>query len=136
MITLAKAVRKTTTNLQHKLDGHCILGQGSTGRLCVLAHALRHKVSQSVIYDFMLLDYGCGLLLDEAGALAQIFMNQVWTPIFINNKVGWPNGKALDYESRDCRFDPCVGQHVQQHPIMGVVPFVLLYLTFLVAKCK
>jgi hypothetical protein len=19
----------------------------------------------------------------------------------------WPNGKALDYESRDCRFDPC-----------------------------
>ncbi|KAL2793547.1 hypothetical protein BJX66DRAFT_222921 [Aspergillus keveii] len=21
----------------------------------------------------------------------------------------WPNGKALDYESRDCRFDPCVG---------------------------
>jgi hypothetical protein len=26
------------------------------------------------------------------------------------NKAGWPNGKALDYESRDCRFDPCVGQ--------------------------
>ncbi|KAJ5302356.1 hypothetical protein N7508_007219 [Penicillium antarcticum] len=25
-------------------------------------------------------------------------------------KAGWPNGKALDYESRDCRFDPCVGQ--------------------------
>ena len=23
---------------------------------------------------------------------------------------GWPNGKALDYESRDCRFDPCVAQ--------------------------
>jgi hypothetical protein len=23
-------------------------------------------------------------------------------------QVGWPNGKALDYESRDCRFDPCV----------------------------
>ena len=21
--------------------------------------------------------------------------------------VTWPNGKALDYESRDCRFDPC-----------------------------
>ena len=21
--------------------------------------------------------------------------------------VAWPNGKALDYESRDCRFDPC-----------------------------
>jgi hypothetical protein len=29
---------------------------------------------------------------------------------FNNNKVGWPNGKALDYESRDCRFDPCVDQ--------------------------
>ena len=27
------------------------------------------------------------------------------------NKAGWPNGKALDYESRDCRFDPCVGQN-------------------------
>jgi hypothetical protein len=22
----------------------------------------------------------------------------------------WPNGKALDYESRDCRFDPCRAQ--------------------------
>ncbi|KAJ5437445.1 hypothetical protein N7445_005989 [Penicillium cf. griseofulvum] len=36
-------------------------------------------------------------------------------PIYYNwarffNKAGWPNGKALDYESRDCRFDPCVGQ--------------------------
>ncbi|KAJ5109953.1 hypothetical protein N7532_002598 [Penicillium argentinense] len=27
-----------------------------------------------------------------------------------SSKAGWPNGKALDYESRDCRFDPCVGQ--------------------------
>ena len=30
-----------------------------------------------------------------------------------NNSISlacWPNGKALDYESRDCRFDPCVGQ--------------------------
>lgn len=26
--------------------------------------------------------------------------------------VGWPNGKALDYESRDCRFDPCVDQDI------------------------
>ncbi|CRL29115.1 unnamed protein product [Penicillium camemberti] len=24
-----------------------------------------------------------------------------------NSTAGWPNGKALDYESRDCRFDPC-----------------------------
>lgn len=23
----------------------------------------------------------------------------------------WPNGKALDYESRDSRFDPWHGQH-------------------------
>lgn len=60
MITLAEAVRKTTTNLQHKLGGHCILGQGLTGRLCISALNLRHKVSQSVIYDFMLLGYGCG----------------------------------------------------------------------------
>jgi hypothetical protein len=36
-------------------------------------------------------------------------MVQNFTEIF-NNKAGWPNGKALDYESRDCRFDPCVGQ--------------------------
>ena len=34
---------------------------------------------------------------------------------FINNKAGWPNGKALDYESRDCRFDPCVGQREPLH---------------------
>jgi hypothetical protein len=27
-------------------------------------------------------------------------------------QVGWPNGKALDYESRDCRFDPCVDQDI------------------------
>jgi hypothetical protein len=32
-----------------------------------------------------------------------------------NNKAGWPNGKALDYESRDCRFDPCVGQSIEYH---------------------
>lgn len=31
----------------------------------------------------------------------------LWLKII--NKAGWPNGKALDYESRDCRFDPCVG---------------------------
>ena len=30
----------------------------------------------------------------------------------INHEADWPNGKALDYESRDCRFDPCVGQIV------------------------
>lgn len=23
----------------------------------------------------------------------------------------WPNGKALDYESRDCRFDVSIGSH-------------------------
>ncbi|KOS48444.1 hypothetical protein ACN38_g612 [Penicillium nordicum] len=28
-----------------------------------------------------------------------------------NSMAGWPNGKALDYESRDCRFDPCVGHY-------------------------
>ena len=27
------------------------------------------------------------------------------------SSAGWPNGKALDYESRDCRFDPCVGHY-------------------------
>ncbi|KAE8383185.1 hypothetical protein BDV26DRAFT_160282 [Aspergillus bertholletiae] len=25
------------------------------------------------------------------------------------NKACWPNGKALDYGSRDCRFESCVG---------------------------
>ena len=29
---------------------------------------------------------------------------------------GWPNGKALDYESRDCRFDPCVGHFFDAFP--------------------
>lgn len=28
-----------------------------------------------------------------------------------NHRAGWPNGKALDFGSRDCRFDPCVGHH-------------------------
>ena len=31
----------------------------------------------------------------------------------ITEQACWPNGKALDYESRDCRFDPCVG-HIPQ----------------------
>ncbi|QRD89491.1 hypothetical protein F9C07_1491698 [Aspergillus flavus] len=31
------------------------------------------------------------------------------TCIVFQQLAGWPNGKALDYESRDCRFDPCVG---------------------------
>lgn len=43
------------------------------------------------------------------------------------NKVGWPNGKALDYESRDCRFDPCVDQQHYNHPALGARPFVLLF---------
>ena len=30
---------------------------------------------------------------------------------FPQQPAGWPNGKALDYESRDCRFDPCVGHY-------------------------
>jgi hypothetical protein len=30
--------------------------------------------------------------------------------VLLLTQVGWPNGKALDYESRDCRFDPCVDQ--------------------------
>jgi hypothetical protein len=30
-------------------------------------------------------------------------------PNIATRQAGWPNGKALDYESRDCRFDPCVG---------------------------
>lgn len=42
------------------------------------------------------------------------------------SKAGWPNGKALDYESRDCRFDPCVGQQ-DQLLTRGTSPFVLLY---------
>jgi hypothetical protein len=38
-------------------------------------------------------------------------MYRIGREYFINNMVGWPNGKALDYESRDCRFDPCVDQN-------------------------
>jgi hypothetical protein len=30
-------------------------------------------------------------------------------------QAGWPNGKALDFESRDCRFDPCVGHILFPH---------------------
>ena len=42
-----------------------------------------------------------------------------------NNKVGWPNGKALDYESRDCRFDPCVDHSITTIVAMGASSFVL-----------
>ena len=35
---------------------------------------------------------------------------------------GWPNGKALDYESRDCRFDPCVGQNKLFFPGRPIAP--------------
>jgi hypothetical protein len=41
------------------------------------------------------------------------------------NKAGWPNGKALDYESRDCRFDPCVGHSITIITMMVVLSFVL-----------
>jgi hypothetical protein len=41
--------------------------------------------------------------------LRVIYKRSSLSPI---KKAGWPNGKALDYESRDCRFDPCVGQIV------------------------
>jgi hypothetical protein len=41
------------------------------------------------------------------------------------NKAGWPNGKALDYESRDCRFDPCVGHSIAIMTTMVVLSFVL-----------
>ncbi len=39
----------------------------------------------------------------------------------------WPNGKALDYESRDCRFDPCVG-HLFSITTDEVVIRVLVFL--------
>ena len=54
-------------------------------------------------------------------------------PIFFNKAAGWPNGKALDYESRDCRFDPCVGHFFFWHSGIlafwrsGVLAFVLLH---------
>jgi hypothetical protein len=46
-----------------------------------------------------------GLKQGAAGPAYALFSG----PVF-NKAAGWPNGKALDYESRDCRFDPCVGQ--------------------------
>ena len=38
--------------------------------------------------------------------------------MYITQQACWPNGKALDYESRDCRFDPCVGHpdRILSHP--------------------
>lgn len=46
-------------------------------------------------------------VLEGYGGIVLGYMTQNGTYL---NKAGWPNGKALDYESRDCRFDPCVGQ--------------------------
>ena len=51
-----------------------------------------------------------------------------------NEQAGWPNGKALDYESRDCRFDPCVGHQFQFH-----WDFFLLFFSLFVRcirKCR
>ena len=57
----------------------------------------------------MILNPGYGFILGgEARAFAQTLIINTWDLALINNMVGWPNGKALDYESRDCRFDPCV----------------------------
>ena len=39
-------------------------------------------------------------------------------------QVGWPNGKALDYESRDCRFDPCVDQF--DEPLLSLILLAFL----------
>ncbi|KAJ5438975.1 uncharacterized protein N7458_009973 [Penicillium daleae] len=44
-----------------------------------------------------------------------ILYSPPWSKIledFFNKTACWPNGKALDYESKDCRFDPCVGHVV------------------------
>jgi hypothetical protein len=59
------------------------------------------------------------------------------TPKLSSSKVGWPNGKALDYESRDCRFDPCV-DHNDATPsyLEGGITFarrlalIVMFLTF------
>jgi hypothetical protein len=56
---------------------------------------------------------------------------------FNNNKAGWPNGKALDYESRDCRFDPCVGQLAAYHCSINsdtilLLSFGMLLVVFLI----
>ena len=61
----------------------------------------------------MILNPGYGFILGgEARAFAQTLIINTWDLALINNMVGWPNGKALDYESRDCRFDPCVDQNI------------------------
>lgn len=44
-------------------------------------------------------------------------------PALPHRQAGWPNGKALDYESRDCRFDPCVGHFL----VFLFLIFCLLY---------
>ena len=53
----------------------------------------------------------CGAMADEKSL--QWFIYHICAVSSI--KAGWPNGKALDYESRDCRFDPCVGQFFDLH---------------------
>ena len=54
---------------------------------------------------------------DDAHADALVYFGPVGSRLVdrgkkfpnVQQSAGWPNGKALDYESRDCRFDPCVG---------------------------
>lgn len=39
-----------------------------------------------------------------------LFLAHVSKRVLVNHQMAcWPNGKASDYESGDCRFEPCVG---------------------------
>ena len=47
-----------------------------------------------------------------------------------NQKVQWPNGKALGYEPRDCRFDPCLDHFLSCFvflPLLFVLTAMLLF---------
>ncbi|KAJ5477630.1 hypothetical protein N7530_003139 [Penicillium desertorum] len=49
------------------------------------------------------------IYIRPAGPMARRLTSNQEIAGSIPASAGWPNGKALDYESRDCRFDPCVG---------------------------
>jgi hypothetical protein len=65
---------------------------------------------------FHLLIWGKPIVLSVAVILCLRVASRQEPPVM----AAWPNGKALDYESRDCRFDPCRGHSERSLFCFGV----------------
>jgi len=62
------------------------------------------------------------------GAAGPMYVYICILDLIITNRI---QGKALDYESRDCRFDPCVAQKVDFFALISVGNFPFFFFAFL-----